>query len=130
MCGSCVYCVCNHLDLHVLTHSFPTRRASDLFSEVFFEDVKVEARYLLGEQNQGWRIAMAAASFERGTYFLPRLVRFQQELNNIKKWVGKNDEGTDSAVAARQRWARLAVDSHVLKLKSQRALTEIGRATV
>lgn len=93
------------------------------FCEVFFEDVKVEARYLLGEQNQGWRIAMAAASFERGTYFLPRLVRFQQELNNIKKWVGKNDEGTDSAVAARQRWARLAVDSHVLKLKSQRALT-------
>src|SRR3546814_8022699 len=93
MCGSCVYCVCNHLDLHVLTHSFPTRRASDLFSEVFFEDVKVEARYLLGEQNQGWRIAMAAASFERGTYFLPRLVRFRQELNNIKKWV-RSEEHT------------------------------------
>src|SRR3546814_6027704 len=66
---------------------------------------------------------MASGSFESGTYFLPRLVRLQQELNNIKKWVGKNDEGTDSAVAARQRWARLAVDSHVLKLKSQRALT-------
>lgn len=91
------------------------------FCEVFFENVEVEARYLLGEENQGWKIAMAAASFERGTYFLPRLVRFQQELADVKKWVVKQEPGANT-MALQHRWARLAADSHVLKLKSRRAL--------
>ncbi len=91
------------------------------FCEVFFENVRVEARYLLGEEGQGWKMAMAAASFERGTYFLPRLVRFQQELADIKKWVARQGSGKHTD-ALKHRWARLAADSHVLKLKSSRTL--------
>lgn len=95
------------------------------FCEVFFEDVLVSADCLVGEENQGWKIAMAAASFERGTYFIPRLVRFAQELRQVRALAMRPDAyGHVPAVCStvRHQWARLAADSHVLMLKSQRAL--------
>src|SRR3546814_2974183 len=33
-CSCFFYCSCDHRDLHVLTHSFPTRRSSDLIAPV------------------------------------------------------------------------------------------------
>lgn len=95
------------------------------FCEVFFENVHVPADCLLGRENEGWRIAMAAASFERGTYFIPRLVRFEQELRQLRVLAETPDPSGRVAAddpAVRQQWARLAADSHVLALKSQRAL--------
>ncbi|WP_338879268.1 acyl-CoA dehydrogenase family protein [Achromobacter veterisilvae] len=95
------------------------------FCEVFFENVFVPGEDLLGEENQGWRIAMAAAGFERGTYFIPRLVRFAQELRQVRELALRADaygRVPASSADVRHRWARLAADSHVLALKSQRAL--------
>ena len=68
---------------------------------------------------------MAAASFERGTYFIPRLVRFAQELDVVRHLALRPDaygHVPASSAAVRHKWARLAADSHVLALKSQRAL--------
>lgn len=95
------------------------------FCEVFFDDVFVPQDLLLGQENQGWKVAMAAASFERGTYFIPRLVRFGQELDAVRRLALRPDaygHVPASSAAVRHKWARLAADSHVLALKSQRAL--------
>lgn len=101
------------------------------FNEVFFEDVKVPLDALVGEENGGWRLAMAAASFERGTYFIPRQVRFAQEVEALKQLAAKtqDDSGTSmlDSPHLRRDIARLAVDSHVLQLKSWRALTHALR---
>ncbi|WP_237173353.1 acyl-CoA dehydrogenase family protein [Paracandidimonas lactea] len=91
------------------------------FCEVFFENVRVPADCLVGAENDGWKIAMAAASFERGTYFLPRLVRFRQELAELREQL-QSDPFTNAAV--RRQWARLAADSRVLGLKTRRALRQ------
>ncbi len=101
------------------------------FNEVFFEDVKVPLDALVGDENGGWRLAMAAASFERGTYFIPRQVRFAQEVEALKQLAAKTqgDNGTSmlDSPHLRRDIARLAVDSHVLQLKSWRALTHALR---
>ncbi|MPM38627.1 putative acyl-CoA dehydrogenase FadE17 [bioreactor metagenome] len=102
------------------------------FNEVFFEDVKVPLDALVGEENGGWRLAMAAASFERGTYFIPRQVRFTQEIEALKQLAASViDEDTGASKLSdphlRRDIARLAVDSHVLKLKTFRALTNALR---
>lgn len=55
------------------------------YNEVFFENVEVPSDCLLGEENGGWQIAMAAANFERSTYFVPRIVRMQAELEGLVK---------------------------------------------
>ncbi len=36
------------------------------FAEVFLDDVKIPAENLLGPENEGWKVAMSTASFERG----------------------------------------------------------------
>ena len=101
------------------------------FNEVFFEDVRVPLDALVGEENGGWRLAMAAASFERGTYFIPRQVRFAQEVEALARLAaGISREGSESALQdphLRREIARLAVDSHVLRLKGLRALTHALR---
>ncbi|MEY2908199.1 MAG: hypothetical protein RLZZ602_722 [Pseudomonadota bacterium] len=47
------------------------------FAEIFFDDVRVPAFNMLGEEGQGWHIAMATAGFERGL-MLRSPARFQQ----------------------------------------------------
>jgi alkylation response protein AidB-like acyl-CoA dehydrogenase len=97
------------------------------FNEVFFEDVVVPLDALVGEENGGWRLAMAAASFERGTYFIPRQVRFAQEVQALKQLAQDTPRGDGGPALqdphVRRDIARLAVDSHVLRLKGYRALT-------
>lgn len=100
------------------------------FNEVFFEDVQVPLDALVGEENGGWRLAMAAASFERGTYFIPRQVRFAQEVEALKRLAAATPRDGGSALHdphLRRDIARLAVDSHVLQLKGYRALTHALR---
>ena len=36
------------------------------FAEIFFDDCRVPVEYVLGEEGQGWSVAMAAAGSERG----------------------------------------------------------------
>ncbi len=101
------------------------------FNEVFFEDVRVPLDALVGEENGGWRLAMAAASFERGTYFIPRQVRFAQEIEALKRLAAESPRAEGGSALqcphTRRNIARLAVDSHVLQLKSWRALTHAMR---
>ena len=100
------------------------------FNEVVFDNVRVPADALVGEENGGWRLAMAAASFERGTYFIPRQVRFAQELKALTQLAADTVQDGRPALDCphlRRDLARLAVDSHVLQLKSYRALTNALR---
>ena len=53
------------------------------YCAVFFDDVFVADDDRLGDENAGWSIAMAAAGFERGTYFIPRIVRLRSELDRV-----------------------------------------------
>ena len=96
------------------------------FNEVVFNNVKVPLDGLVGEEHSGWKLAMAAANFERGTYFIPRQVRFARELEGLKALAaGSLRQGRPALQSPhlRRDLARLTVDSHVLKLKSWRALT-------
>ncbi|RMD84668.1 MAG: acyl-CoA dehydrogenase, partial [Candidatus Dadabacteria bacterium] len=46
------------------------------FAEVFFDDVRVPVENRVGEEHQGWKVAMATAGFERGL-MLRSPARFQ-----------------------------------------------------
>ncbi|MEW6121786.1 MAG: acyl-CoA dehydrogenase family protein [Pseudomonadota bacterium] len=99
------------------------------FNEVFFDAVRVPVENRVGEENQGWAIAMAAASFERATYFIPRLVRMEEEFRDLLAVAARPGFGGAAPMddpAIRQRLARSHLDVHVLKLFARRMLSRAG----
>ena len=53
------------------------------FNELTFDDVMVPVENLVGEEGQGWRVAMAAAGYERATYFTPRVATMRHDLSRL-----------------------------------------------
>lgn len=54
------------------------------FNETFFDDVEVPAENLVGDLNDGWRIAMTTLAYERGPEdCLARQIRFKRELDSL-----------------------------------------------
>ncbi|MCX7058200.1 MAG: acyl-CoA dehydrogenase family protein, partial [Proteobacteria bacterium] len=72
------------------------------FAEIFFEDALVPLEWRLGEEGQGWNIAMATAGFERGL-MLRSPARFQVAAAHLVKLYERQaataEPGLASAVA-------------------------------
>lgn len=99
------------------------------FNEVFFDEVKVPVANRVGEENAGWAIAMAAASFERATYFIPRLVRMEEEFRDLLQFARAPRPGAGVPLEDPEVRGRLAgayLDVHVLKLFARRMLETAG----
>jgi alkylation response protein AidB-like acyl-CoA dehydrogenase len=95
------------------------------FNEIFFDDVLVPVANLVGGENEGWPIAMAAAAFERGSYFVPRLVRMQMELGELAKLAGETSRLGHASIddpAFRDRLSRSFVDVYLLRLHAHQML--------
>nr|WP_298380741.1 acyl-CoA dehydrogenase family protein [uncultured Halomonas sp.] len=54
----------------------------DAFAEIFFDNVRVPIDNRIGEEGQGWRVAMATAGFERGL-LLRSPARFQHAARRL-----------------------------------------------
>jgi len=67
------------------------------FAEVFFDDARVPMENRLGEENQGWKIAMATAGFERGL-MLRSPARFQNTAGKLVELYRKHADEADPSV--------------------------------
>lgn len=94
------------------------------FNEVFFEDVRVPLKYVVGEIDRGWDITITTLSVERGASTpYPRLAR---ELGDIIE-LGRRLADDTPKVAdprVRQRLARLATEVHTLRLTVLRSVSQ------
>jgi alkylation response protein AidB-like acyl-CoA dehydrogenase len=93
------------------------------FAEVFFTDVRVPAWNVIGEVNDGWRVAMATLGFERGTG-LGSHVRFSRDLAELVSLV--KAVGLDRDPIVRDRLAQLFVETEVFRHNSYRTLSRLG----
>ena len=59
------------------------------FAEIFFDDVRVPVENRLGDEGQGWNIAMATAGFERGL-MLRSPARFQETAKRLVELYREN----------------------------------------
>ncbi|MFQ5477801.1 MAG: acyl-CoA dehydrogenase family protein [Candidatus Binatia bacterium] len=64
------------------------------FAEVFFDDVRVPLENRLGEENQGWKVAMATAGFERGL-MLRSPARYQASARRLIELYCRDQQKTD-----------------------------------
>ncbi|MBS0512129.1 MAG: acyl-CoA dehydrogenase family protein [Proteobacteria bacterium] len=64
------------------------------FAEIFFDDVKVPVENRIGDEGQGWHVAMATAGFERGL-LLRSPARFQYTARRLVELYKANREVAD-----------------------------------
>jgi alkylation response protein AidB-like acyl-CoA dehydrogenase len=93
------------------------------FNEVFFDDARTERGLVVGEVDDGWKVAMATLGFERGTAFLSQQLAFQRELGELIEVAHKSGVSEDARV--RQRLADAYVGVQIMKYNGLRMLTNI-----
>jgi alkylation response protein AidB-like acyl-CoA dehydrogenase len=98
------------------------------FNEVFFDDARTERDNVLGEVDDGWKVAMATLGFERGTAFLSQQLGFQRELAELID-VARVHGATGDAVI-RQRLADAWIGVQIMKYNGLRMLSTLVRRGV
>ena len=98
------------------------------FNEVFFEDVKVPKKNLVGEKNQGWQVAVTTLMFERSSIATMRdMMTSVKKLAALAKKIGRNGGNAwqtawdDTGV--RQKIAGFACEAAALRYGNMRQLT-------
>jgi 3-oxocholest-4-en-26-oyl-CoA dehydrogenase alpha subunit len=97
-------------------------------NEVFFEDVRVPASCMLGEENQGWYVGAMGLNLDR--VGAARYLISVQRDEDIINWVKENDldgygPGRDPAV--RDRLAELWIEAQVCRLMTLRSMSLVER---
>jgi alkylation response protein AidB-like acyl-CoA dehydrogenase len=98
------------------------------FNEVFFDDARSDKGNILGEVNDGWKVAMATLGFERGTAFLSQQLRFQRELAELIEVAHKNGATADPTI--RQQLADAYAGVQIMKYSGLRMFTKLVKTGV
>ncbi|HLW16755.1 MAG TPA: acyl-CoA dehydrogenase family protein [Actinomycetota bacterium] len=110
-----------------------TIAGSSEFSEVFFTDVRIPVENRVGEENDGWRVAMVTFSFERGTAFVGELVRSMKLVEELAELARKLPRGNGSAWddgGVRRELGLIAAQLDGLWHLTKRTITESERTGV
>ena len=98
------------------------------FNEVFFSDARTDAGNVLGEVNDGWKVAMATLGFERGTAFLSQQLGFQRELQDLIDVAHKRGATSDPVI--RQELSDSYIGVQIMKYNGMRMLTGLVKKGV
>lgn len=98
------------------------------FNEIFFDNVEVPVENVVGEVNDGWRIAMMTLAYERGPEdALGRQIRFKQELDQLLTTLSTQNRGNGKAIEdpnVRQKLAHSITEVEVMRLNSLRTFSK------
>ncbi len=98
------------------------------FNETFFDGARTAADNVVGEVNDGWRVAMGTLAFERGASTLGQQLSFENELIAITEAARANGASTDPVV--RQRLAHAWITLRIMRYHALRTLPLMEHGTV
>ncbi|MGE0823477.1 MAG: acyl-CoA dehydrogenase [Candidatus Binatia bacterium] len=94
------------------------------FNEVFFEDVRVPRKNLVGDLNRGWMVAVTTLMFERvATANFYRFEKTLGQLCDLARRVELNGRPANEDTTVRQQLAQFAVEAEAIKYNDLRRLT-------
>jgi alkylation response protein AidB-like acyl-CoA dehydrogenase len=93
------------------------------FSEVFFDDARTDPENIVGDPNDGWKVAMGTLTFERGTSTLGQQLSFEREFDHLVAVAKENGAAKDPII--RDRLARAFCDLKVMRLNALRTLSHL-----
>jgi len=93
------------------------------FNEVFFDGARTAKENVVGDVNDGWKVAMATLGFERGTAFLSQQIGFKREFDELLGRAHKNGAAAEPTI--RQRLAQAFIGVQIMKYNGLRMLSEL-----
>src|SRR5256714_6003658 len=93
------------------------------FNEVFFTDARTSADLVVGNSNEGWKVAMGTLGFERGTAFLAQQLHYQHECEQVIDYAKKHGMSGDPIV--RQKLADAWIGVQIMKYNGFRSITKM-----
>jgi alkylation response protein AidB-like acyl-CoA dehydrogenase len=120
----------SYLIINMSTPGITIRPLKDMagdvrFSEVFFDDVRVPASNVVGEENAGWRVARTALGYERSTANTATDMGYRRILDELTALTVERGRSSDPVV--RQELARLEISMRLLHLNNLRILSAVLR---
>jgi alkylation response protein AidB-like acyl-CoA dehydrogenase len=98
------------------------------FNEVFFDDVRVRAEMLVGQEGQGWRIAITTLMFERAMGDAIMGASFSRNVNNLITMARQSMRSGKPVIedpVFRQRLAQAYIEAMVIKCHGYRSLSQL-----
>src|SRR5262245_12672850 len=98
------------------------------FNEVFFDDVRVPREQMVGEQNQGWTIAITTLAHERGgSAPHARLQGDLRDVLDLARRVGPEGSAAACDRRYRQRLAQCFLETEICRLLAYKQVSEMMR---
>jgi alkylation response protein AidB-like acyl-CoA dehydrogenase len=97
------------------------------FNETFFDNVRVPRQNVVGEINEGWRIAMTTLTYERGISSLATQVRITQHLDamiDYARTTRHNGQSLSKDPVLRQALAEAHIRVEIMLLNLYRGITK------
>ena len=91
------------------------------FAEVFFDSAEALAIDRIGEEGEGWKVAMALLGFERGVSTLAQQMQFRNELDDIIAIAKANGSAQDPLT--RQKIAKAHAGLKIMRYNALRMLS-------
>jgi len=98
------------------------------FNELFFDDVRVARKNLLGPLNEGWRVATTTLMNERGTSALATVMRYRivfDEILDLARTTPRNGKPATQDPVIRQQLAQFYVDLEMMRFTAYRTFSRI-----
>lgn len=92
------------------------------FNEVFFDDATTESGLIVGEEGEGWKVAMTLLEFERGVSTLGQQVGFARELERLTTLA--HETGQAEYPAIRERITRAWIGLKTIRAHALRTLAD------
>lgn len=96
------------------------------FNEVFFDEARTDAANVVGDVDDGWRVAMGTLAFERGASTLGQQLSFANELEAVIDAARRNGRVDDPAIRARITAAWMGL--RIMRLNTLRMLSGMAGA--
>ncbi len=96
------------------------------FAEVFFDDVKVPVENLIGEEGQGWNVAMATAGFERGL-LLRSPARYLRSAQKLVELYRRHQASADRDPSIREAVVRAWMGAQAYSLASYYTVSRLKK---
>jgi alkylation response protein AidB-like acyl-CoA dehydrogenase len=103
-----------------------------MFNEVFFDNVRVPAKNLVGEENRGWYIGTTTLDFERSS--IGSAVGMRQQVENLIRFAKEHADDHQSSLgwnsSARYELSDRLLETQVAKMLSYRVVTMQAKGLV